>query len=124
MPRTLRKDVRAPDEVPFDPPVGATAMTEGIHTEVDTSTGHLRLLCNQFQFNRLSTWLRQEAEIKNLVTVPATEIRVVSVELVTEDETPPGTGKQLASYGCAIAMGLAVISSMVGLWTMAQWVLR
>src|SRR5262245_13405692 len=99
-------------------------MTEGIHFEVDTDAGRLRLLCNTFQFNRLSTWLRQEAELKNLVTVPATEIRIVSVELVTEEETTPSTGKQLASFGCAIAMGLAIISSAVGLWTMAGWAFK
>jgi hypothetical protein len=99
-------------------------MTDGIHLQVDTEDGRLRLLCNTFQFNRLSTWLRQEAEIKNLVTVPATEIRIVSVELVTEEESTPGTGKQLASFGCAIAMGLAIISSAVGLWTMAGWAFK
>ena len=99
-------------------------MTEGIHYEVDTEAGRLRLLCNAYQFGRLSIWLHQEADLKNLVTVPATEIRSISVELVTEEETTPSMGKQLASYGCAIAMVVMVVVFLVGLWTIGQWVVR
>ena len=99
-------------------------MTEGIHFDVDHESGRLRLLCNAAQFNRLSSWLRQEADLEHLITVPATEIRVVSVELVTEEEAPPGVGKQLAAFGCAIAIAMTVAAAAVGVWTMVRWVLK
>jgi hypothetical protein len=99
-------------------------MTDGIHFEVDTEAGRLRLLCNAYQFNRLATWIRQEADVQNLVTVPATDIRVISVELVTEEETPPGMGKQLVSYGCAIAFMMVMIGFAIGVWTVVHWLMK
>jgi hypothetical protein len=99
-------------------------MTDGIHFQVDSETGHLRLLCNAAEFTRLSTWLREEAKVTSFITIPATEIRIVSVELATEDETPPSTGKQLASFGCAIALMTLIVSCLVGLVTMARWVVE
>jgi hypothetical protein len=100
-------------------------MNDDIHVQVDASTGHLRLLCNAEQFQRLSTWLREQANIHtNFITIPATEFRIVSVELVTEEDTPPSMGKQLASFGCAITLMAIVVAAGVGVMTMAGWVLK
>jgi hypothetical protein len=100
-------------------------VADDIETEVDPETGTLRLLCNEAQFERLLLLLRQEAEVpKVIVTVPATTIRAVSVELVTVDETPPGLGRQIATAGCAVAFIVIIVASVVGLWTMVQWVVQ
>jgi hypothetical protein len=97
-------------------------MIDGIHVQVDASTGHLRLLCNADQFKRLTTWLREQANVAtHFITIPATEFRIVSVELVTEDEMPPSMGKQFATFGCAIAIALVMVTSLVGIVTLGQW---
>jgi hypothetical protein len=57
-----------------------------------------------------------------VITVPATTITAVSVELVTADETSPGLGKQMLSAGCAAGMMVMVVASMIGLVTIARWV--
>jgi hypothetical protein len=100
-------------------------MTDGVHLEFDTDAGHMRLLCDRARFEHLSGLVRDAAGVsRHFFSIPAADVRIVSVELVGEEESPPGWGKQMLSVGCAVAlMGIAIVFA-VGALTVGKWLMQ